>query len=116
MPRDGVPGSAPPPVRLTELLVGLSGVADLGMGLPLGSAARSAGVAVAVAEGLGCSRDEVAGVFWAGLLQHIGCTAYSHEVSALFADETAVKRISLATDFTRPSEIVLGYLPSITAA
>jgi HD-GYP domain-containing protein (c-di-GMP phosphodiesterase class II) len=116
MPRDGVPGPATPPVRLAELVVGLSGVADLGMGLPLGSAARSAGLGVAVAERLGCSPDEVAGVFWAGLLQHIGCTAYSHEVSALFADETAVKRISLATDFTRPPEIVLSYLPSVVAA
>jgi HD-GYP domain-containing protein (c-di-GMP phosphodiesterase class II) len=115
MPRDPVSGPAASPVRLAELVVGLSGVADLGMGLPLGSAARSAGLAVAVAERLGCSPDEVAGVFWAGLLQHIGCTAYSHEVSTLFADETAVKRASLATDFTRPHEILLGYLPSITA-
>ena len=116
MPRDDVRGSAPPPVRLAELVAGLSGVADLGMGLPLGSAARSAGLAVEVAERLGCSRDEIAGVFWAGLLQHIGCTAYSHELSALFPDETAIKRISLATDFTRPPEIVLGYLPSVVAA
>lgn len=116
VPRDGSAASVAPPVRLAELVVGLSGVADLGMGLPLGSAARVTGVAVAVAERLGCRPGEVAGVFWAGLLQHIGCTAYSHEVSVLFADETAVKRISMATDFTRRREVVLGYLPSVTAA
>src|SRR5262249_51657718 len=38
----------------------------------------------------------------------------SHEVTALFADEMSVKRASMATDFTRPREIMLGYLPEIT--
>ncbi|MCV2491327.1 LuxR C-terminal-related transcriptional regulator [Geodermatophilus sp. YIM 151500] len=117
MARAGGAGPTPArsPVRLAELVVGLSGVADLGMGLPVGSAARVADVGVQLAGRLGCGRDDVAAVFWAALLQHIGCTGYSHEVSALFADETAVKRASLATDFTRPREFLLGYLPRIAA-
>ena len=75
------------PVRLAELLVGFSAVADLGMGLPIGEAARTAIVAVNLARGAGCPEPEVSDVFFAALLQHIGCTAYAHEVTELFADE-----------------------------
>src|SRR5262249_25039830 len=44
------------------------------------------------------------------------CTAYSHEVSLLFADENVVKQTSMATDFTRPSEIALGWIPGLVRA
>lgn len=100
-------------MRLAELLVAFSAVADLGMGLPVGEAARPAHVAVKLARGQGMTEPEVADVFAAALLQHIGCTAYSHEVSLLFADETAVKRTAMATDFTRPREIALGWIPNL---
>lgn len=99
--------------RLAELLVALSGVADLGMGLPVGSAARTAAAAVSLARVSDYSTEEVDATFYAALLQHIGCTAYSHEVSALFADETSIKRASLATDFTSTRDVALGYLPRI---
>ncbi|MGD9527888.1 MAG: hypothetical protein AB7V44_13970, partial [Pseudonocardia sp.] len=101
-------------VRLAELLTGFSAIADLGMGLPAGEAARTALVALELARSQGCAEPEVADVLHAALLQHIGCTAYSHEAALLFADETSVKRTSLATDFTRPREVLLGYLPTIT--
>ena len=101
-------------LRIGELLVAFSAIADLGMGLPVGEAARTAHVAVELARRCGCAEPEVAAVFHAALLQHIGCTAYSHEATLMFADETSIKRASLATDFTRPREILLGYLPTIT--
>jgi len=104
------------PVRLAELLVAFSAVADLGMGLPVGAAARAAYVAVELARGQGLTEPEVSDVFAAALLQHIGCTAYSHEVSLLFADETVVKRTALATDFIRAREIALGYVPGLVRA
>ena len=106
----------PVPVRLAELLVAFSTIADLGMGMPAGEAARTALVAVELARSQGCPEPEVAAVFYAALLQHIGCTAYSHEAALLFADETSVKHASMATDFTQPREILLGYLPTITRA
>lgn len=101
------------PVRLAELLVAFSAVADLGMGLQVGEAARTAYLAVELARRSGCGEPVVADVFYTALLQHVGCTAYSHEVALLFADETSVKRASLATDFTRYREVALGYLPRI---
>ena len=70
-----VPDRARSDVRLADLLVALSGVADLGMGMPVGSSARAAVLAVALARGSGCPEPEVAAVFYASLLQHIGCTA-----------------------------------------
>jgi hypothetical protein len=74
-------------IRVAELLVGLSSVADLGMGQPVGSAARSCLVAVWLSRASGCHEDVVADVLYAALLQHVGCTAYSHEASLLFAME-----------------------------
>jgi HD-GYP domain-containing protein (c-di-GMP phosphodiesterase class II) len=101
-------------MRLADLLVALSGVADLGMGLPMGSAARTASAALALAGEAGANADEVTAVYYAALLQHIGCTAYSHEVGVLFPHELTIKQASMATDFTRTREVLLGYLPRIT--
>ena len=102
-----------PDIRLAELLVGLSAVADLGMGQPVGSAARTGLIAVGLARIVGSDESTVSDVFFAALLQHVGCTAYSHEATALFADEVSIKRASLATDFERSREVLLGYLPTI---
>jgi HD-GYP domain-containing protein (c-di-GMP phosphodiesterase class II) len=101
-------------VRLAELLVGLSAVADLGMGQPVGGSARACLLAVMLAEEAGCDRTTAADVYYAALLQHVGCTAYSHEASALFADEILVKRASLETNFDRPREVVT-YLAALAS-
>jgi HD-GYP domain-containing protein (c-di-GMP phosphodiesterase class II) len=106
----------PTGARLAHLLVGLSAVADLGMGQPVGEAARSSVLAVHLARAVGCDEATVADVMYASLLQHIGCTAYSHEASLLFGDEIAVKRASVRTNFERPAEILLGYLPEVVRA
>src|SRR2546429_7635381 len=69
------------PLRLAELLVGLSGIADVGMGMEQGEAARAALLGVRLAETLGVrARSDV---YYVTLLQHIGCTAYAHEAAAL---------------------------------
>lgn len=100
-------------IRVAELLLGLSAVADLGIGQPVGSAARTCAVAVTLARATGCDERTVSDVYFAALLQHIGCTAYSHEATLLFADEQSIKSASLVTDFERPREILFGYLPTI---
>lgn len=101
------------PIRLAELLLGLTGVADLGMGQPVGAAARTCHAAVGIARVLGCDEQTTSDVFYAALLQHVGCTAYSHEASLLFGNELSIKRASLRTDFERPREVLLDYLPTI---
>jgi HD-GYP domain-containing protein (c-di-GMP phosphodiesterase class II) len=104
------------PVRLAELLIGLSSVADIGMGQPIGSALRTCRVALTLADLCDCDGPTSAAVFSAALLQHIGCTAYSHEASLLFANEIAIKQYSAETDFGKPREVVTGYLPRIVRA
>ncbi|MDP9341893.1 MAG: LuxR C-terminal-related transcriptional regulator [Actinomycetota bacterium] len=103
-------------LRLAELLVGLSSVSDLGMGLPLGDVTRACVLATRLAMDLGIEDAGVADVYYTALLQHVGCTAYSHEVSALFRDELALKRVSALTDFTSPVDVVRTYLPGVARA
>jgi HD-GYP domain-containing protein (c-di-GMP phosphodiesterase class II)/DNA-binding CsgD family transcriptional regulator len=100
-------------VRVADLLLGLSAVSDLGMGQPVGSAARACFIAVTLARDAGCDEPTVADVFFATLLQHVGCNAYAHEASLLFADELSIKRAALTTDFDRTREVVFGYLPTV---
>ncbi|MCA1832175.1 MAG: HD domain-containing phosphohydrolase [Actinomycetota bacterium] len=103
-------------LRLADLLVGLSAVTDLGMGQPIGSAARACLLAVRLAEIAGLSDVEARDVYYTSLLQHIGCTAFSHESARFFADEQSVKQATQVTDFNDPKDIFLGYVPTITKA
>ncbi len=99
-------------LRLAELLAGLSLVADAGMGLEPGEAARAALVATELAEATAAA--EPADVFYTTLLQHIGCTAYAHEAAAMLGgDEIAVKAAALRTNFSDPRDIVRTYLPNL---
>ena len=101
-------------LRLADLIVGLSAVTDLGMAQPLGSAARAALLATWLAELAGLSDEDGRDVYYTSLLQHIGCTAYSHESSRYFADEQSVKQETQTTNFNDPKEIFLNYVPTIT--
>jgi hypothetical protein len=98
-------------LRLADLLVGLSGVTDLGMGLSVGSAARSCLVSTRLAQESGCDDAEVRDVFYTSLLMHVGCTAYSHELSQLVGDELSMKRAGIDTNFENPREVITGFIP-----
>ena len=99
-------------LRLAELLAGLSLVADAGMGLEPGEAARAALVAMELAAAV--DAPERRDIYYTTLLQHIGCTAYAHEAAALLGgDEIAVKSAALHTDFADPRDILRSYLPHL---
>jgi HD-GYP domain-containing protein (c-di-GMP phosphodiesterase class II) len=99
-------------LRLAALLVGLSQVADAGMGLEPGEAARTCLLAVRLGELVGA--PDLSAVYYTALLQHLGCTAYAHEAAgALGGDEIAVKSAALRTDFARPGDVVRTYLPAL---
>jgi hypothetical protein len=76
-------------LRLADLLTGLSIVADMGYGLPVGHAQRSCLIGVALAQELGLPKQEVADTFYTSLLSHIGCVGFSHEMFVAFGDEFA---------------------------
>jgi hypothetical protein len=99
-------------LRLAELLAGLSHVADLGMGVQPGEAARATVVAMELADIAGAAQPQ--DVFYVTLLQHIGCTAFAHEAAAMFdGDEIAVKRAAVRTDFGDVRDIARSYLPHL---
>src|SRR5438105_7410249 len=90
----------------------MSLVADVGMGLEPGEAARATLVAVELATAVGA--PDPSDVYYTTLLQHIGCTAYAHEAASLLGgDEISVKRAALRTDFGNLADVMLGYLPSL---
>src|SRR5919201_2657032 len=102
-------------LRLAELLVGLSLVADVGMGLEPGESARACLIAVRLADELGV--DEPSDVYYTTLLQHTGCTGYAHEAAGMLGgDEIAVKAAAVRTDFNRPREVLGSYLPALAPA
>src|SRR4249919_3864462 len=105
-------GMDEPRVGLAQLLVGLSLVADVGMGLEPGEAARAAVIAARLAEDVGAGAPS--DVYYATLLQHIGCTAYAHEAAAILGgDEIAVKSAAMRTDFAHPRDVLIVYLPNL---
>ena len=60
-------------LRLAELLVGLSLVADVGMGQEPGASARGCLIAAQLADALDV--EDASDVYYTTLLQHVGCAA-----------------------------------------
>jgi HD-GYP domain-containing protein (c-di-GMP phosphodiesterase class II) len=94
-------------LRLADILAALSVATDLGHGQSPETAMRVCVVATRLADRLGLSATERAHVYFASLLRHIGCTAYSHEEAILFAGEGIAARAAVATvDPANPREII----------
>jgi HD-GYP domain-containing protein (c-di-GMP phosphodiesterase class II) len=101
-------------LRLADLLGALSIVADLGFGLPREEAMRSCLIGTALARRLGMSEDVVSDTFYTSLLVHIGCTAFSHETSAVFGDEFRNTRAVAQTNFADPRDVLTRFVPEAT--
>ena len=100
-------------VRLAGLLLGLSRVADLGFGLPVGAAARSCVLAARLARSLGLPEAEVRAAFYTALLHHVGCAGYAHETAQLFGDDLAVNRAAGRTDAASFRDVFTTFLPAL---
>ena len=102
------------PIRLADLLAGLSLVSDLGFAQPPEEAMRRCVIATALARRLGLDDAQVADVFYTALLEHIGCTGFAHETSVAYGDELAVNAAIAPMDPSRPGDI-LGFVRAATA-
>jgi HD-GYP domain-containing protein (c-di-GMP phosphodiesterase class II)/DNA-binding CsgD family transcriptional regulator len=92
-------------LRLADLIAALSQVTDLGMGQPPEGATRSCLLATSLARRMDLSERDVGDIYYATLLQHIGCTAYAHETAALFGgDDIAVRAGGARIDSANPKE------------
>ena len=89
-------------VRLLELLIGLSGATDLGMGLQAEESVRSAALAAGLARLLDLDDEATREALNSTLLLHLGCTAHAHESAEAFVDEVALNAASARTKIARP--------------
>ena len=101
-------------MRLADLLVGLSRVADLGFGLPMGAAARSCVLATRLARSCGLPAAEVRAAFYTALLHHVGCAGYARETARLFGDELAANMAAGRTDAASARDVFATFLPTLT--
>lgn len=102
------------PIRLADLLAGLSLVSDLGFAQPPEEAMRRCVIATALARRVGLDEAQVGDVFYTALLEHIGCTGFAHETSVAYGDELAVNAAIAPMDPSRPADI-LGFMRAATA-
>jgi HD-GYP domain-containing protein (c-di-GMP phosphodiesterase class II) len=102
-------------IRLAELLAAFSLLSDLGMGREQEVAIGSCLIATELARRMDVPEDVVADTYYTALLQHIGCTAYSHETALLFGDDVALNAAGEKTDHNRPSEIISVMIPALAS-
>jgi HD-GYP domain-containing protein (c-di-GMP phosphodiesterase class II) len=102
------------PLRLADLLAGLSVASDLGFGLRPETAMRSCLVATGLARALDLPDTEVADTYYTSLLFHVGCPAFSHETAALFGNELAITRAVARTNLADPADFLATLVPEAT--
>lgn len=102
--------------RLLGLLGGLSVAMDMGTGAPLEESLRRSVLAVRLARSAGCSDDDVHAVIYTSLLQHLGCTAYSHEMAGIFGDDIAATRFALLMNATDSQDVLRTFVPGVAQA
>ena len=101
-------------MRLADLLAGLSRLADVGFGLPMGAAARSCVLATHLARFLELPEAEVRAAFYTALLHHVGCVGYARETARLFGDELVANVAAGRTDAASFADVFATFLPTLT--
>jgi HD-GYP domain-containing protein (c-di-GMP phosphodiesterase class II)/DNA-binding CsgD family transcriptional regulator len=93
-------------LRLVGLLGGLSVAMDMGTGAPLEESLRRCVVADRLSAALGCSAEARRDALFGSLLEHLGCTAYTHELAAVFGDDIAAVRAGFLADPADPRDLL----------
>jgi hypothetical protein len=102
--------------RMLAVLAGLSLATDLGAGAPIEESLKRCAVATRLARAAGCTESEVGDVLYTALLQHLGCTAYSHETARVWGDDIVATRLGFLTDFSDPRDVLRTFVPGVAAA
>src|SRR5215217_1096885 len=90
------------PIRLSEVVGGLSYALDVTEGEPPGHAVRTCLIGMRLAQELGLDAQARSDLFYALLLKDAGCSANSARMAALFgADDHVAKRSSKRVDWSR---------------
>jgi len=102
--------------RTLELLGGLSLVTDIGTGSPLEESLKRCLVAARLARMIGCTDSEVSDVLYTALLQHLGCTAYSHEAARVWGDDVITARVNFLSSSGELKDMWRLWIPGIAKA
>jgi HD-GYP domain-containing protein (c-di-GMP phosphodiesterase class II)/DNA-binding CsgD family transcriptional regulator len=102
--------------RTLELLGGLSLVTDIGTGSPLEESLKRCLVATRLAKIIGSPDADVSDVLYTALLQHLGCTAYSHEVARAWGDDVVTTRVSFLSSSGELSDMWRVWIPGMAQA
>jgi putative nucleotidyltransferase with HDIG domain len=99
MPPRPRPSDPDAPVRLSEVLAGLSCALDLTEGQPLGHAGRSCVIGMRLADVIGLDGEDRSALFYALLLKDAGCSSNASRIAALFGhDDRRIKRERMVLD------------------
>jgi HD-GYP domain-containing protein (c-di-GMP phosphodiesterase class II)/DNA-binding CsgD family transcriptional regulator len=98
------------PVRLSELIAGLSLVTDLGMGQPMEQAMITCLLSVKAGEALNLDDATLSEVYYLALLRFIGCTADASEFAAATGGDDLAQRGGLAPVLNGDVGEILGHL------
>jgi HD-GYP domain-containing protein (c-di-GMP phosphodiesterase class II) len=92
--------------RLADLLGALSLATDLGIGARLETSLRTCAIATHLGRSLGVTGPALSVTYYAGLLRHVGCTAWSHEAAALAGDDHELIRTFEGVDPSRRTAVL----------
>lgn len=98
-------------LRLVDLLGPLSMVADHAHALAPGESMRASLLGAALARRAGLPEDQVGEAFFAGMLRHVGCVGFAHEMTALLGDDLQANAAGASVNFARPQEILTSLIP-----
>jgi HD-GYP domain-containing protein (c-di-GMP phosphodiesterase class II) len=85
-------------IRLSDLLVSLSLVTDLGFGQPSEHMLRSARIGMRLGDRLGLDLRDLATLFDVSILTYVGCPVYGNESALLFGDDIDFRAHALEVD------------------
>jgi len=84
----------------------LSLATDLGIGAPLETSLRTCAIATHLGARLGLTGPALRTVYYAGLMRHLGCTAWSHEAAALAGSDHDLIQTYDRVDMSRRMHVV----------
>jgi HD-GYP domain-containing protein (c-di-GMP phosphodiesterase class II) len=94
------------PCYLSEVLCALALAADASSALPADTSLRTTSIALGLARAHGLDPAQLADVFVAALLRHIGCTSSAYEETALMGDEMELRSSMALVDTGSPLEML----------
>src|SRR5579859_6196112 len=93
-------------IRLVELLAALSLTTDLANDFPMEKGLRNCLLAYLIGRDLGLDEDDLADVYYFGLLRSIGCTSYAYEEALATGDDRNFRNSFAGLDSSEPTDMM----------